>query len=282
MDSLRVGCIPDLALLFARLQAAVSKTGSVRPFTTSDDAIPAIARGEVHVTVISINASTFDRDIGNIRRVRDAFAGHPIVVWCEVSQLSSRQLLDIAEFGVADMAFRGVTDSRHAFAQLLSRALQRTSTRQLDSRLSYTLPESIRPFFLIALERAAEPIDVKRAAAALGVTRRTLRNRMAYHGLPLPGAFLVWCRLLVAGTMLDERGRTLDSVAMQLNYSSGQNLGAALRRYVGANITTLRQGDVSPAVEREFTRVVSRGRARASEARTAARANSLPTSSSAD
>lgn len=111
--------------------------------------------------------------------------------------------------------------------------------------------------------RAGEPLDVARAAAALGLTRQTLRNHLVRHGLPRPQTFLVWCRLLAAASLLDERGRTLDSVALQLNFSSGQNLGAALRRYVGANITTLRFGEVSPAIEAEFRRIIQRGLARA-------------------
>jgi AraC-like DNA-binding protein len=196
--------------------------------------------------------------------------------------LSSRQLLDIAEFSIADLSFRGITDSRHALAQLLSSALQRAKARQLDSRLSALLPDSIRPIFVMGLERASEPLDVERAAAAFGVTRRTLRNRLVFHGLPRPQTFLVWCRLLVAATLLDERGRTLDSVALQLNFSTGQNLGAALRRYVGATITLLRQGDVGPTVEAEFRRIVVRGRARAAAARQSRQADCLPAPSPAD
>jgi AraC-like DNA-binding protein len=205
-----------------------------------------------------------------------------MVAWCEIRSLSSRQLLELASLSITDLLFRDITDSRHTLAQILSSAVQRTSARQLDSRLSSILPDSIRPLFVMGLERASEPLDVERAAAAFGVTRRTLRNRLVYHGLPRPQSFLVWCRLLVAGTLLDERGRTLDSVALQLNFSTGQNLGAALRRYVGATITSLRQGDVGPTVEAEFRRIVVRGRARATATRKKRTADSLPAPSSAD
>ena len=282
MDNLHVAGIPDSALLAARLRDAVGPGGVVHLFNGADEAIGFVARGEVDCSVIAVDASSFDRDIGHIRRIREAFPGHPIVAWCEMRSLSSRQLLDIAEFSIADLAFRGMTDSRHPFAQLLSSALQRASARQLDSRLSALFPDSIRPVFVMALERASEPLDVERAAAAFGITRRTLFNRLVHHGLPRPQTFLLWCRLLVAGTLLDERGRTLDAVALQLGFSTGQNLGAALRRYVGTNIKALRQGNVSPAVEAEFRRIITRGRARAVESRRKRRSDSLPAPSPAD
>ena len=282
MDNLQVACVPASALLTARLRDAVGPAGRVFPFQTADEAIPLMNRSDIHCCVVAVDPDSFDRDVGNIRRIREAFPNHPIVAWCEMRSLSSRQLLDIAAFSIADIAFRGATDSRHAFGQMLSMALQRTSARQLDSRLSALMPEPIRPVFIMALERAGEPIDVERLSAAFGITRQTLRNRLLHYGLPGPQTFLVWTRLLVAGSLLGGRGRTLDSVAMQLNFSSASNLGAALRRYVGANITELRRGEVGPSVEAEFTRIVTRGRARAAAMRKADKRDSLPAPSSAD
>ena len=282
MDKIRVACVPESALLLARLRDAVAPHGLVQQFADADSVLPAIAAGHIDCTVVSLDGETIDRDLGAIRRLREAFPRHPIVVWCEMRSLLSRQLLDVAQLDIAELAFRGITDSRHAFAQLLSSARQRASARELHQRLSELLPKSMQPLFVMALERAAEPLDVARAAAAFGVTRQTLRNRLLHHGLPRPQPFLIWCRLLVAGTLLDERGRTLDSVALQLGFSSGQNLGAALRRYVGATLTELREGQVGVAVEGEFARIVGRGRARAAAAREAQRAHSLPAPSTAD
>ena len=64
--------------------------------------------------------------------------------------------------------------------------------------------------------------------------------------------FLTWCRLLVAGALLDERGRSLDSVAGQLDFPSGHGLGMVLRRYLGSGINALRHSQVSATVESAF------------------------------
>lgn len=281
MDSVRVACIPDLAALILRVRDANS-TGEVLPCVSADDAIPAIARGDVHCTVVAVDASSFDRDIGNIRRLREAFPSHPVVAWCQMQQLSSRQLLDIAEFSVTELVFRGLTDSKSAFAQVLRQARDRAKARDISGRLSHIMPPDMLPIFMAALEHAAEAMDVERLAASFGITRRTLFNRLVHSGLPKPRSFIIWCRLLVAGSLLDERGRTLDSVALLLNFSTPANLGASLRRYVGATITQLRRGEVSPVVEAEFARIVHRGRVRAAAARQNAHFDSLPMSSSAD
>ena len=52
---------------------------------------------------------------------------------------------------------------------------------------------------------------------------------------------MTWCRLLVAGALLQESGHTLDSVAWQLDFNSGHHLGTVLRRYTGAGVAEMRE-----------------------------------------
>jgi hypothetical protein len=98
---------------------------------------------------------------------------------------------------------------------------------------------------------------VDRVAAAFGITRQTLRNRLIQHRMPLPRTFMTWCRLLVAGSLLQESGHTLDSVAWQLDFNSGHHLGTVLRRYAGAGVVEMRSAGVSSAVEAAFRAALS-------------------------
>jgi AraC-like DNA-binding protein len=141
---------------------------------------------------------------------------------------------------------------QHVLSRVLASATQRSSARQIDERLRELIPAPMRPLFRYALEHAHEPLTVDAAAAAFGITRRTLRNHLVEHRLPRPRVFLTWCRLLVAGALLDERSRSLDSIADQLDFPSGHGLGMVLRRYLGSGITVLRDGHVSAAVECAF------------------------------
>jgi AraC-like DNA-binding protein len=70
---------------------------------------------------------------------------------------------------------------------------------------------------------------------------------------------MTWCRLLVAGSLLQEPGHTLDSVALQLDFSSGHHLGTVLRRYVGAGVAEMRAGcGVAEAIEAAFRHALIR------------------------
>jgi AraC-like DNA-binding protein len=74
-------------------------------------------------------------------------------------------------------------------------------------------------------------------ATRAGLSRPHLSVRLKRLGLPSTGHLLTWARLLHAGRWLEEPGRTGQSVARQLEYSSGAAFRRALREYVGATPT---------------------------------------------
>lgn len=248
----RVACIPESVLLQARLRDALGAPGRVVSFPDTAAALPAILRGEIRCTVIAVEPQSFVRAVETIRVLRHATPSHAVVAWVEMKAFSARQLLDIAQAGVAELVLRDVDDLRHVLARILSSATLRTHVVQIDQRLSSTIPVPVRALFRFALEQAHQNVDIVQVAAAFGITRQTLRNRLVQHGLPLPRTFVTWCRLLVAASMLDESGHTLDSVGWQLDYSSGQHLGVVLRRYVGSGIAELRDAGVFASVESAF------------------------------
>jgi AraC-like DNA-binding protein len=252
MSGFVVACIPESPLLSARLRAAVGAQGKVEQFRDGPSALLPVLRGEIDATVVAIGATDAEAGLRTIRHLRAAAATHAIVAWCEIRQPPSRLLLDIAQAEVTELVLRDVEDMQHVLARVLASAVQRSTAQRLDARLSALIAQPMRPLFRFALEHAHESLSVEEVAATFGVTRRTLRNRLVEHRMPRPRVFLTWCRLLVAGALLDERGRSLDSVAGQLDFPSGHGLGMVLRRYLGSGITALRAGQVSGAIEEAF------------------------------
>ncbi len=209
-------------------------------------------RGEIDATVVAVDSQQSEVALRTIRQLRAASPTHAVIAWCELRSSPSRLLLDIAQAGVTELVLRDVEDMQHVLPRVLTAAIQRSTARQLDDRFGPLIAAPMRPLFRFALEHAHEPLTVDEVASTFGITRRTLRNRLVEHRLPRPRVFLTWCRLLVAGGMLDERARSLDSVAGQLDFPSGHGLGMVLRRYLGAGITALRDGQVSAAIECAF------------------------------
>ena len=89
------------------------------------------------------------------------------------------------------------------------------------------------------LARARRPLTVGDLADGVAVHRRTLGNWTRCAGLPAPAALISWCRLLTAAYLLRDRGRSVEEVALALDFGSGTALRSMLRRYTG-----LRTGEV--------------------------------------
>ena len=62
----------------------------------------------------------------------------------------------------------------------------------------------------------------------------------AAAGCPTPRALRTWCRLFVAGRLLEEPGRTVESIALQLEFDSTTGLRNALKRYTGHGASAIR------------------------------------------
>ena len=241
MGSLKVACIPGTPLLEARLRDALGGPGAVVSFPDTSAALPAILRGEVRCTVVPVDVASIVAALSTLRVLKQLVPSLAVLAWCDRHALSMPQLVEIAQAGVTNVVLRDVDDGRHVFARTLDAAAQRTHALDIETRLGALIPDPMRPVFRFMLEHAHEPMDVDRVAAAFAITRQTLRNRLVHHRLPLPRTLMTWCRLLVAGSLLRESGHTLDSVAWQLDFSSGHHLGTVLRRYVGSGIAEMRE-----------------------------------------
>ena len=253
VGSLKVACIPGTPLLEARLRDALGGPGGVVTYPDTTAALPGIVRGEVRCTVVAVDVGNILAALSTIRVLRQLVPSHPVFAWCDRHEITTHQLVDIALAGVAGVVLRNVDDSRHVFRRTLEAAAQRSHALEIETRLGPHIPEPMRPVFRFMLEHAHGPMDVDRIAAAFGITRQTLRNRLVHHRLPLPRTLMTWCRLLVAGSLLQESGHTLDTVALQLDFSSGHHLGTVLRRYAGAGIAEMRaECGVAEAVEAAF------------------------------
>lgn len=259
MGSLQVACIPSTPLLQARLRDALGGPGAVAAFPDTSAALPTILRGEIRCTVVAIDVGSFDFALATLRVLQQSVPTHAVVAWCDRKALSTRQLLDIAQTGVAELVLRDVDDIRHVLGRILNSASQRSHARDIEVRIGSKIPNAMRPLFRFMLEHAHQSMEVHRIASAFGITRQTLRNRLVQHRLPLPRTFMTWCRLLVAGSLLEESGHTLESVAWQLDFNSGHHLGTVLRRYTGTGVAEMRGRGVASFVEASF-RTVLRGR----------------------
>jgi AraC-like DNA-binding protein len=100
----------------------------------------------------------------------------------------------------------------------------------------------------LALEGAQHGWSSEDLAVQGGLSRPHLSVCLKRWGLPSAGHLLVWAKLMHAGRWLSDPGRTAQSVARQLEYSSGAAFRRALRNYVGMTPTEVRSFGGLPPV----------------------------------
>lgn len=169
----------------------------------------------------------FVRDI--IRSLPDI----PVIGYCRVQSGHSREIVDLAAAGVHEILFHGVDDAGVCLRAVLDSARLACASAQIVSALRAIVQPAGIPLFRYCLDYPNRAISVEAVADALGVHRKTLVNRCTHAGLPAPSAVIAWARLLLTSYFLGNPHRTVESIAMQLDYPSATALRNMLKRYTG-------------------------------------------------
>jgi transcriptional regulator GlxA family with amidase domain len=155
-----------------------------------------------------------------------------------------------AAFAHIDLALSVVARQSPALAEMVARYLvigdrPSQAAYAIPSHLAGTDP-TVTAFERWARAHVAEPLQVSRAAAAIGVSERTLqRTTAAVLGMS-PTGFLHEIRLDEATFLLRTTTQTVDAVAAAVGYQNTSTLRALVRRRRGTTISALRQARRGP------------------------------------
>ena len=131
-------------------------------------------------------------------------------------------------------------------AQGLREAINRSSTNSTEAHVVRALGGRVPPREIEVVRLALEGVQLgwstEELAARVGLTRAHLSVRLKTCGLPSAGHLLLWAKLLYAGRWLTDPGRSAESIARQLEYSSGAAFRRALHNYAGGTPTEVRSG----------------------------------------
>src|ERR1043165_7519503 len=125
------------------------------------------------------------------------------------------------------------------------------------TELEPSVPEHVFPMLRYCLEHGRRNLSVEDLAGALAVHRKTLVDWLKAAGLPSPSSIISWSRLLVAARMLDDPGRTVEQVALLLDFPSGTSLRNMMKRYTGLVTSEVRQNGGARCVLHAFKRELS-------------------------
>jgi AraC-like DNA-binding protein len=193
------------------------------------------------------------RKDGGLRAFRftERFPYTPLVIWGE---LDGRELYRLGKAGCADVVLSHDADDADLLREILEANLVPGLVRDLVLRLEGRVPAPALEVIQYAAESVPNEIQVPALAEAFHMSVSTLERRFESWSLPTPGRVLLWLRVLHGIRWLLEPGRSVESVAAQLGYSSG----AAFRRAVTASIgdaeATIRSAQVLELAVDAFVR----------------------------
>jgi AraC-like DNA-binding protein len=181
-----------------------------------------------------------------VRALRARHPDVPVVGHATARVGLSGDALALARAGVHELVIAGIDDVPAMLRAALARAARRSSAERILAGLAGLVPDDALPLVRYCLEHAAAAPTVPEVARALGVSRQTLAARLRGAGLPAPRELATWCRLLLAADLLAGDGRTVDQVALTLDFPSSNAFRNVLRRHAGLGPADLRRSGGAP------------------------------------
>ncbi|MFW6330335.1 MAG: helix-turn-helix domain-containing protein [Gemmatimonadota bacterium] len=182
-----------------------------------------------------------------IYRFAKRYPRTPILVW---GHLDGRDLFRLGKAGATDIVFDLDVANRQLVTELISDATHDRMSDRLDGLLRERTGADGRALVRSAAAGISRGIQVPDLAAAHALSVSTLERRCQEWGLTTPGRILLWLRIIYGLAWLLEPGRSVESVAGQLGYSSGAAFRRAIKVTVGGKPTPLRNSDgVAAAID---------------------------------
>ncbi|HEX6313364.1 MAG TPA: helix-turn-helix domain-containing protein [Gemmatimonadaceae bacterium] len=246
----------------ARLSDALRTEASVRYCDRLTEVLTLVEAGLASLIVVDHRDFDGSPTLPAVRRLHEAYPSVPIVMYLPMSAAVSGAVMEYARAGVSQLVFQGVDDLKPALRSAVDAAIDQASAAALAEQFEPHIPAAVMPFLRYCLEHARRDISVEEVAAAMGVHRKTLVERLRAARLPSPRTMIGWSRLLIASRMLDDPGRTIEQVALKLDFPSGAALRNMFKRYTGLRTSEVRQNGGVRCLVHAFRRELTSASAR--------------------
>lgn len=212
----------------------------VRDITTVQEALEAVRQEAPRVLLCEPRDATGQRTEPLLESVAAQFGTVGLVGIIPDRWADATAIARLVSAGAHTLLFANSRTMSLDCRRVLVEASVRCAVSGVSARLLAAVPSSTRSLMEYGLKYGDEPLTVDGVARALFVTRKTLYWRSVQAGLPAPQQLLGWCRLLAASSLLEDRGRRVDHIALDLNFPSGTALRNLLHRYCGLSPQALR------------------------------------------
>lgn len=199
--------------------------------------------------VADLHAERGKDGVLRIHRFSRKFPLTPILVW---GDLDGRDIFRLGKAGATEVLPGRDGENRGLISELVSDAAADRLADRLHDGLADRVAAEGRALVRTASQRIPDGVQVPDLAREFGLSVSTLERRCDAWGLTTPGRLLLWLRILYGLRWLLEPGRSVESVAGQLSYSSGAAFRRAIKATVGGKPTPLRNRAAFEAAVQAF------------------------------
>jgi AraC-like DNA-binding protein len=243
--------LPDRTHL-QRLTSALVDRHSLIACAHWEDVATLCESESVHIVVVDPHAED-EHPFTRLRAFRDRFPGVVLVGYIALARALPQHLFELGQIGVNALVVADHDDAEDRLLALADHGDAGTIAALVDRSLPH-VHEDVRRAVLTAVGRAADNLSPVALVEAIGISRRTLSQRLASENFPPPRVLLTWGRLLVAARLLEDDRRSADAIARSLHFPSGTAFRNTLQRYLHATPGQIRARGGAPYVLRVFLR----------------------------
>lgn len=225
----------------ARIEEALGAEYSLTFVSTLDAARSALSRFAEAVLIVEPSDERGTPTAPFVRQLIAARCDLPVIGYCSIPRDDTGGVVDLSRAGVHELLFRNATDSTLQIRQTLHSAVRAWAGAAIFRRVADGLPGQLRAVVRYCLYYPTRATSVGAVANAIGIDRKTIANRCARAGLPVPGAVIGWCRLLIAAHLLRSQLSTVEAVALQLDFPSATSFRNMFKRYTGMRPADVRE-----------------------------------------
>jgi AraC-like DNA-binding protein len=176
-------------------------------------------------------------ELGEARAFRDDFPAVVLVPYGDFQRRPARDVLVLAaELGVQGIVTLNADDQAASLRLILTEAQSATVVGRVLAGLEQVTPPELVPLLRIILQRAHAPVCPDDVANAFHRHCKTIRDHLRAAGFPPLNKLIVWARLFHAAMLLQDRSRSLESVALVLHFPSPSALHNQFTRYAGERV----------------------------------------------
>lgn len=175
-----------------------------------------------------------------IRRLRERAPAVEVVALADFTGRPAADAFALAGLGVREIVCTAQDGAAARVAAALEAHLGRGALDAVVESLAAAVPPGVHRWLAPVLLSAQGAESVAALARAALCSPRTLRRSLRGAGLPSAEELLAWRRLLHAARLLED-GRSADSVARALGFSTGSALRKSLKRHTGLRPGELRR-----------------------------------------